>query len=258
MISVAISIPLGIIFGHSLTWKNHNLPGDPAMLPGICPDYASDGVTVPRLFRHHESLWLGPIRELASVIVFTVWGAAEMSDLVRGSLISIPIHQYESAEALGLSRIQSYQYIVLPAQAVRRLIPLSINLITRMIKTTSLILMMIGVVEVLEGCPADYRGKTGWAVPMLHSEFITVFFLYFIACWPISLLAKYLENDGGEMSESVLTIEHLTKQFDNSTVLNDLSLQIHEGEVVVIVGPSGWKKVHTAAVYQCPGGHPKW
>ena len=41
------------------------------------------------------------------------------------------------------------------------------------------------------------------------------------------------------MSESVLTIEHLTKQFDNSTVLNDLSLQIHEGEVVVIVGPSG-------------------
>jgi len=40
----------------------------------------------------------------ASVLVFTLWGAAEMGDLVRGALISIPRHQYESAEALGLTR----------------------------------------------------------------------------------------------------------------------------------------------------------
>lgn len=37
----------------------------------------------------------------ASVIVFILWGAAEMGDLVRGALISIPKSQYESAEALG-------------------------------------------------------------------------------------------------------------------------------------------------------------
>lgn len=36
------------------------------------------------------------------------------------------------------------------------------------------------------------------------------------------------------MSESVLTIEHLTKQFGNSTVLNDLSLQIHEDRKSVV------------------------
>ena len=45
---------------------------------------------------------------------------------------------------LGMSRAQTYWYIIIP-QTVRRLIPLSINLITRMIKTTSLVLM-IGVV----------------------------------------------------------------------------------------------------------------
>ena len=79
--------------------------------------------------------------------MFVLWGTAEMSDLVRGALIAIPKHQYESSEALGMSRAQTYWYIIIP-QTVRRLIPLSINLITRMIKTTSLVLM-IGVVEVL-------------------------------------------------------------------------------------------------------------
>ena len=74
--------------------------------------------------------------ENASIIVFTFWGAAEMSDLVRGALISIPKHQYESSEALGLSKVQTYWYIIIP-QTLRRLIPLSINLITRMIKTTT-------------------------------------------------------------------------------------------------------------------------
>lgn len=76
--------------------------------------------------------------------MFVLWGTAEMSDLVRSALIAIPKHQYESSEALGMSRVQTYWYIIIP-QTVRRLIPLSINLITRMIKTTSLVLM-IGVV----------------------------------------------------------------------------------------------------------------
>ena len=103
-----------------------------------------------------------------------------MSDLVRGALIAIPKHQYESSEALGMSRAQTYWYIIIP-QTVRRLIPLSINLITRMIKTTSLVLM-IGVVEVLKVAQQIIEANR------------TVFVLYFLACWPISLLAGYLEK----------------------------------------------------------------
>ena len=144
MISVAISIPLGIILGILMTWKNP-----------ICRAILRCYLEFVRIMPQMVLLFLvyfGTTRafgwdlsgELASVIVFTVWGTAEMSDLVRGALISIPIHQYESAEALGLTRMQSYRYIILP-QVVRRLLPLSINLITRMIKTTSL-LLMIGVV----------------------------------------------------------------------------------------------------------------
>ena len=192
MISIAISIPLGIILGILMTWKNP-----------ICRAILRCYLEFVRIMPQMVLLFLvyfGTTRafgwdlsgELASVIVFTVWGAAEMSDLVRGSLISIPIHQYESAEALGLSRIQSYQYIVLP-QAVRRLIPLSINLITRMIKTTSLILM-IGVVEVLKVAQQIIEANRMGSPNAAFGIYLTVFFLYFIACWPISLLAKYLEK----------------------------------------------------------------
>ena len=124
--------------------------------------------------------------------MFVLWGTAEMSDLVRGALIAIPKHQYESSEALGLSRAQTYWYIIIP-QTVRRLIPLSINLITRMIKTTSLVLM-IGVVEVLKVSQQIIEANRMASPNAAFGIYLTVFLLYFFACWPISLLAGYLEK----------------------------------------------------------------
>lgn len=192
MISIAISIPLGIILGILMTWKNP-----------ICRAILRCYLEFVRIMPQMVLLFLvyfGTTRafgwdlsgELASVIVFTVWGTAEMSDLVRGALISIPIHQYESAEALGLTGMQSYRYIILP-QVVRRLIPLSINLITRMIKTTSL-LLMIGVVEVLKVAQQIIEANRMSSPNAAFGIYLTVLFIYFIACWPISLLAKYLEK----------------------------------------------------------------
>ena len=192
MISIAIIIPLGIILGILMTWKNP-----------ICRAILRCYLEFVRIMPQMVLLFLvyfGTTRafgwdlsgELASVIVFTVWGTAEMSDLVRGALISIPIHQYESAEALGLTRMQSYRYIILP-QVVRRLLPLSINLITRMIKTTSL-LLMIGVVEVLKVAQQIIEANRMGSPNAAFGIYLMVLFLYFIACWPISLLAKYLEK----------------------------------------------------------------
>ena len=40
----------------------------------------------------------------------------------------------------------------------------------------------------------------------------------------------------------ILRIEHLVKRFDNLTVLKDISLEVQEGEVIVVVGPSGCGK----------------
>lgn len=133
--------------------------------------------------------------EAASIIVFALWGTAEMSDLVRGALTSISVHQYESAAALGLSGAHIYLYVILP-QAVRRLIPLLINLVTRMIKTTSLVLM-IGVVEILKVSQQIIEANRMKSPNAAFGVYLAVFVLYFIVCWPISMLARKLEKRWG-------------------------------------------------------------
>ena len=192
LISVAISIPLGILLGVLMTRKNR-------VVKAILRIY----LEVIRIMPQMVLLFLvyfGTTRafgwdlsgETAAIIVFSLWGTAEMSDLVRGALLSIPKHQYESSEALGLTKGQTYLYVIIP-QTLRRLLPLSINLITRMIKTTSLILM-IGVVEVLKVAQQIIEANRTASPNAAFGVYLTVFLLYFLACWPISLVAKRLEE----------------------------------------------------------------
>ena len=192
LISVAISIIAGVIVGMLMTWKN-------PISRAITRCYLEIVRIMPQMVLLFL-VYFGTTRvfgwnlsgELSAVIVFSFWGTAEMGDLVRGAVISIPVHQYESAAALGLTRVQTYRYIVLP-QTIRRLIPLSINLITRMIKTTSLVLM-IGVVEVLKVAQQIIEANRMSSPNAAFGVYLTVFVLYFIACWLISMLAGYLEK----------------------------------------------------------------
>lgn len=192
LISVAISIVLGIVVGVIMTLKN-------PITKIITRVYLEFVRIMPQLvllflvyFGLTRAYNINLSGEMSAIIVFSVWGTAEMGDLVRGSLISIPKHQYDSGKAIGLSNGQLYLYVIIP-QTLRRLIPLAINLTTRMIKTTSLV-ALIGVIEVLkvgqqiiEANRFDYPSAALWIYGV-------VFFLYFIICYPISKLAKRLEK----------------------------------------------------------------
>ena len=195
LISIVISMPLGILVGALMTVKNK-------IVRVIFRIYLEIIRIMPQLvllfivyFGSTRAFGWSLSGETASVIVFVLWGTAEMGDLVRSALISIPKHQYESSEALGLTKIQTYRYIIIP-QTVRRLVPLAINLITRMIKTTSLVLM-IGVVEMLKVAQQIIEANRMTSPNAAFGIFLVVFILYFIACWPISMLARYLERKWG-------------------------------------------------------------
>ena len=192
LISVGFSIPLGILMGLCMTSQNR-------ISRFLLRFYLEFIRIMPQLvllflvFFGTTRAWGWNISgELSAVIVFTLWGTAEMGDLVRGALQSIPKHQYESAYALGMTTVQTFVSIIFP-QAVRRLIPLAINLITRMIKTTSLI-VMIGVVEVLKVAQQMIEANRMNSPNAAFIVYLFVFVLYFLACFPISLLARYLEK----------------------------------------------------------------
>ena len=42
-----------------------------------------------------------------------------------------------------------------------------------------------------------------------------------------------------EVTKTLINVNHISKSFENTSVLNDISLKVNEGEVVVIIGPSG-------------------
>lgn len=192
MISVAISIVLGTILGMIMTVKN-------PLIKWITKIYLEFVRIMPQLvllfivyFGVTKAFGIHLSGELSAIIVFSVWGTAEMGDLVRGALLSIPNHQYESGRAIGLTAIQVFGYIIIP-QTIRRLLPLAINLVTRMIKTTSLI-ALIGVVEVVKVGQQIIESSRLTVPSAALWVYGIIFFMYFLVCYPISKLATKLEN----------------------------------------------------------------
>lgn len=195
MVSIALSIPFGVLLGITMTGKN--------ILVRILTKLYLEFIRImPQLvllflvfFGSTRSLGWNLEGETAAVIVFVLWGTAEMGDLVRSALTSIPKHQYESSRALGLAKRQTYFYIILP-QTLRRLLPLSINLVTRMVKTTSLVLM-IGVVEVLKAGQQMIEANRMNSPNAAFGIYLVIFILYFLVCWPVSMAARRLEKKWG-------------------------------------------------------------
>lgn len=192
LVSVGFSIILGFLFGMLMTLKNK-------VLRGICKVYLEIMRIMPQmvlLFVAYYGLTrmfnISLSGEAASILVFTLWGTAEMGDLVRGALESVPKHQYESGRAVGLTERQVFLYIIIP-QTFRSLIPLSMNLITRMIKTTSLV-VFVGVIEVVKIGQQIIEANRLTIPTASIAVYFVIFMMYFLVCWVLSLLARYVEK----------------------------------------------------------------
>lgn len=125
-----------------------------------------------------------------AVLVLTLWGASEVGEVVRGGLNSLARGQQEAGLALGLSRWQLYRHVLLP-QALQRLTPPTINIYTRIIKTSSLA-VLIGVVEVIKVGQQIIERTYGSLL-----IYGLLFLFFFLVCYPLSLVSRRLEQQWG-------------------------------------------------------------
>ncbi|MDH4764045.1 amino acid ABC transporter permease [Pseudomonas sp. CBMAI 2609] len=122
-----------------------------------------------------------------AVLVLGLWGATEIGEVVRGALASLPSGQREAGLAIGLDTAQLYRWVLLP-QGLKRLTPGVINVHTRIIKTSSLT-VLIGVVDVTK-VSQQIIERTYESVTLYG--FLFVFF--FLLCYPLSCASRALER----------------------------------------------------------------
>ncbi|HEY1936234.1 MAG TPA: amino acid ABC transporter permease [Acetobacteraceae bacterium] len=116
---------------------------------------------------------------------------ANVAEIVRGAVLSIPTGQWEAAESLAFSRQQQLWSIILP-QCIKRMLPPWMNLYAILTMSTVLasivgvneVMTLAGQVEAAEG------GRTDLLAP-LYGWILLWFFLY---SYPIARLTQRLER----------------------------------------------------------------
>jgi general L-amino acid transport system permease protein len=130
---------------------------------------------------------------LRAQLAIVLFAAAYLAEVVRGGLQAVARHQYEAAEALGMSYWQKTRLVVLP-QALRFSIPPLVNTFIGLFKDTSLVLI-IGLFDLLSTLKVSLQDPawSGFGV----EAYLFAAAAYFAFCHAMSAYSQRLENDLG-------------------------------------------------------------
>jgi len=145
----------------------------------MLPLFLPSGLTIDKLLRAQLALIL--------------FAAAYLAEVVRGGLQAVPRHQYEAAEALGLSYAQRTLHVILP-QALRVSIPPLVNTFIGLFKDTSLVLI-IGLFDLLSTIKISLQDPA-WAGFGIEA-YLFASAVYFVFCYSMSRYSQRLERQPG-------------------------------------------------------------
>src|SRR5207237_7752672 len=123
---------------------------------------------------------------LSAVLAMTLWMAANLAEVIRGAIESIPRGQLEAASSTGLTYGQAMRSVIVP-QALRRMLPPFVGLCTILIKDTSLA-AIIGVFELTRAAQETIE-RTLRSFEIYGAAAV----IYFALCFPLPRLAARLE-----------------------------------------------------------------
>jgi len=124
---------------------------------------------------------------LAAGVALVLNTSAFLGEIWRGCIEAIPRGQWEAAEALGLHYVARMRDVILP-QAFKIALAPTVGYMVQVIKGTSLA-AIIGFTEVTR---AGQIINNATFQPLL--VFGAVALIYFVLCWPLSLLAGRMER----------------------------------------------------------------
>jgi len=126
-------------------------------------------------------------RYLSGVIILAVFSGAYIAEMIRAGIESVGKSQLESARAIGLTRVQTYRYVIFP-QAIRNLLPPLAGQAASIIKDSSL-LSILGIEEFTLAAQ-----QVNSATYSTLESYLPLAFGYLVLTLPISLFARRLER----------------------------------------------------------------
>jgi polar amino acid transport system permease protein len=126
-------------------------------------------------------------RFLNGVIILSIFSGAYLGEIIRGGIESVGKSNFEIAQVIGLTKFQTYRYVVFP-QVLRAVLPSIAGQLVSLIKDSSL-LSIIAVKE-LTMAASEMNSATFSTI----EAYLPLAVGYLIITMPISFFSKYLEK----------------------------------------------------------------
>ncbi len=142
-------------------------------------------------FELHLVSWTFPFPDWIKVVLgLALSASANVAEIFRGAIQSIPAAQWEAAHSLAFRRGQIFRIIILP-QCIRRMLPPWMNLYASITMSTSLA-SLVGVHDVVDTAQvaSNTVARTDFTI-LVYCTLLAVFFAY---CWPIARATRALER----------------------------------------------------------------
>lgn len=135
--------------------------------------------------------WTFPFPDWVKVVLgLALPTSANVAEIFRGAIQSIPSAQWEAAQSLAFRRSQIFRLVVLP-QCVRRMLPPWMNLYASITMSTSLA-SLVGVHDVVD--TAQIASNTVARTDFTILVYFTLLALFFAYCYPIARATRALEK----------------------------------------------------------------